>query len=82
MCVAAAVSRVHFRSAETVPTRRQIGQRTVGRTRAVRDPSRVRQVPLHVTVSQVELEPGTFAGLVSLRLPTGDELAGAGLPNA
>ena len=39
-------------------------------------------VPVHVTVNRVELEPDTFAGLVSLRLPTADELAGAGLPIA
>jgi hypothetical protein len=39
-------------------------------------------VPVHVTVNQVELEPGTFAGLVSLRLPTDDELAAAGLLQA
>lgn len=39
-------------------------------------------VPVHVTVNRVELEPDTFAGLVSLRLPTDEELAAAGLPNA
>jgi hypothetical protein len=39
-------------------------------------------VPVHVTVNQVELEPDTFAGLVSLRLPTDEELAAAGLPEA
>lgn len=33
-------------------------------------------VPLHVAVNRVELEPGTIAGLVSLRLPTDEELAG------
>jgi hypothetical protein len=37
-------------------------------------------VPVHVTVNRVELEPDTFAGLVSLRLPSDDELAAAGLP--
>jgi hypothetical protein len=37
-------------------------------------------VPVHVTVNRVELEPDTFAGLVSLRLPTDEELAAAGLP--
>lgn len=37
-------------------------------------------VPVHVTVNQVELEPETFAGLISLRLPTDDELAEVGLP--
>ena len=36
-------------------------------------------VPVHVTVNRVELEPDTYAGLVSLRLPTDDELAAAGL---
>ena len=35
-------------------------------------------VPVHVTVNRVELEPDTFAGLVSLRLPTDEELAAAG----
>jgi hypothetical protein len=39
-------------------------------------------VPVHVTVDRVELEPDTFAGLVSLRLPTDEEVAGAGLPKA
>jgi hypothetical protein len=39
-------------------------------------------VPVHVTVNRVELEPNTFAGLISLRLPTGDELAHAGLSSA
>ena len=37
---------------------------------------------MHVTVNRVELEPDTFAGLVSLRLPTDDELVAAGLPEA
>jgi Family of unknown function (DUF5628)/Domain of unknown function (DUF5593) len=36
-------------------------------------------VPVHVTVNRVELEPDTFAGLVSLRLPSDGELAAAGL---
>jgi hypothetical protein len=36
-------------------------------------------VPVHVTVNRVELEAKTFAGLVSLRLPTDAELADAGL---
>ena len=36
-------------------------------------------VPVHVTANRVELEPDTFAGLISLRLPTDDELADAGL---
>ncbi|WP_293314799.1 PAS domain-containing protein [Mycobacterium sp.] len=39
-------------------------------------------VPVHATVSRVELEPETFAALVSLRLPTDDELVAAGLPKA
>lgn len=37
-------------------------------------------VPLHVTVSKVELDDGIFGGLVTLRLPTEDELADVGLP--
>ncbi len=37
-------------------------------------------VPVHVTANRVELEPDTFVGLVSLRLPSDEELAGAGLP--
>ncbi len=36
-------------------------------------------VPVHVTVNRVELEPDTFAGLVSLRLPTDSELDDVGL---
>lgn len=36
-------------------------------------------VPVHVTVNRIELEPNTFAGLLSLRLPTSDELIDAGL---
>jgi hypothetical protein len=36
-------------------------------------------VPVHVTVNRVDLEETTFAGLVSLRLPTDAELADAGL---
>ena len=36
-------------------------------------------VPVHVTVSRVEIEQETFAGLVALRLPTPAELAEAGL---
>ncbi|OSC35458.1 PAS domain-containing protein [Mycobacterium decipiens] len=39
-------------------------------------------VPVHVTVNRIELEPDTFAGLVSLRLPTDEELADAGLSKA
>jgi hypothetical protein len=38
-------------------------------------------VPVHVTVNQVELEPDTYAGLVSLRLPTDEEVAAVGLAN-
>lgn len=37
-------------------------------------------VAVHVTISRVELEEKTFAGLVSVRLPTEEELAAAGLP--
>jgi hypothetical protein len=37
-------------------------------------------VAVHVTVNRVELAEKTFAGLVSLRLPTDAELAAAGLP--
>ncbi|MCW2690291.1 MAG: hypothetical protein JWR37_5181 [Mycobacterium sp.] len=36
-------------------------------------------VPLHVTVNRVELEEDTYAGLITLRLPTETELVGAGL---
>jgi triple sensor domain protein len=39
-------------------------------------------VPVHVTVNRVELEPDTYAGLVSLRLPTDEEVAAAGLAKA
>jgi len=39
-------------------------------------------VPVHVTVNRVEVEQATFAGLVSLRLPTQTELTEAGLSNA
>jgi hypothetical protein len=39
-------------------------------------------VPVHMTVTRVEVEPNAFAGLVSLRLPTDDELAEAGLSKA
>jgi len=34
---------------------------------------------MHVTVSRVELDEKTTAGLISLRLPTSVELADAGL---
>jgi hypothetical protein len=37
---------------------------------------------VHVTVNRVEVEQETFAGLVSLRLPTQTELTEAGLSNA
>ncbi|MHA7650155.1 PAS domain-containing protein [Mycobacterium sp. ML4] len=36
-------------------------------------------VPIHVTVSRVELEAETYAGLISVRLPTNEEVAAAGL---
>jgi hypothetical protein len=36
-------------------------------------------VPMHVTVTRLEVEEGTFAGLVSLRLPTEAEVADANL---
>ena len=39
-------------------------------------------VPVHVTVNRVEVEQETFAGLVSLRLPTAAELADAGLSDS
>jgi hypothetical protein len=39
-------------------------------------------VPVHVTLSKVELEPDVFAGLISLRLPGDEELAAAGLPES
>jgi hypothetical protein len=39
-------------------------------------------VPLHVTVSKVELDDGINGGLVTLRLPTGNELADVGLDEA
>ncbi len=35
--------------------------------------------PLHVTVNRIEVEDKTFAGLISLRVPTDNELAEAGL---
>jgi hypothetical protein len=31
--------------------------------------------PVHVTINRVELEPDTFAALMTLRVPTDDELA-------
>lgn len=39
-------------------------------------------VPVHVTVNRVELEPETYAALLSLRLPTDQELVAAGLPQS
>ncbi|EFG77553.1 hypothetical protein HMPREF0591_2573 [Mycobacterium parascrofulaceum ATCC BAA-614] len=39
-------------------------------------------VPVHVTVNRVEIEPDVYAGLVSLRLPSDEELAAAGLSGA
>jgi hypothetical protein len=36
-------------------------------------------MPVHVTINRVEIEDDTFAGLVTLRLPTDSELAEAGL---
>jgi hypothetical protein len=35
--------------------------------------------PVHMTVNRVQLEEDTFAGLISLRLPSDEEVAGAGL---
>lgn len=37
-------------------------------------------VPLHVTIARIELEDGVFAGLVTLRLPTAEELADVSIP--
>jgi len=39
-------------------------------------------IPVYATLNRVELEADTFAGLVSLRLPTDDELAAADLDDA
>lgn len=39
-------------------------------------------VPLHVTISKVELDGGVYGGLVTLRLPTDAELAEVGLQNS
>jgi hypothetical protein len=36
-------------------------------------------VPLHVTISRVELDEGIFGGMVALRLPTDVELAEVGM---
>lgn len=38
-------------------------------------------VPIHVTIAKVELEPDVHGGLVTLRLPTEDELVDVGLAN-
>jgi hypothetical protein len=35
--------------------------------------------PIHLTINRIELEPGTFAGLVALRAPTQAEIAAADL---
>lgn len=35
--------------------------------------------PVHITVNRIELEPGTYAGLLGLRLPTDTEVAAADL---
>jgi hypothetical protein len=51
------------------------GTTNVLRTRGFEDD----WVPVHITFNRLELEPDTFAGLVSLRLPTDDEIADAGL---
>ena len=37
-------------------------------------------VPMHVTISKVELDGGVYGGLATLRLPTAEELADVGLP--
>ena len=39
-------------------------------------------VPIHVTVDRVEVDKGIYAGLITLRLPTPDELAEAQLVDA
>ena len=39
-------------------------------------------VPLHVTINRIELETGVYAGLVTLRPPTEDELTDAGLESS
>lgn len=38
--------------------------------------------PMHVTINRVEIEPDAYAGLISIRLPTDEELAAAGLSEA
>lgn len=44
--------------------------------RVLRLPGRAADwVPIHVTVHRVELEPGTFAGMITMRAPTPAELA-------
>ncbi|HMZ12601.1 MAG TPA: DUF5628 domain-containing protein [Mycobacterium sp.] len=39
-------------------------------------------VPMHVTINRIELDKGVKAGLLTLRLPTDDELADSGLAGA
>lgn len=36
-------------------------------------------VPIHATINRIELDEGIYGGLVTLRLPTAEELADAGL---
>lgn len=44
------------------------------RCSACRATPRVEWVPMHVTINRIELEGGVYGGLVTLRLPTEDEL--------
>jgi hypothetical protein len=37
--------------------------------------------PVHMTINRVELDKNTFAGLLALRIPTEEEIAGAGVEN-
>lgn len=62
-------------------SRRMIEELQQGSTCAVvRLPDKAGEwVPVHVTLAQVELEPDVYGGLVTLRLPTDDELAEVGL---
>lgn len=39
-------------------------------------------IPLHITISRVELDEGITGGLVSVRLPTADELGTTGWAEA
>lgn len=48
-------------------------------TAVLRLPASGGWVPIHVTVNRIELNKGIFAGLVALRRPTDEEIAGAGL---